>query len=211
MYYLLLCWCYICCYTLLFYHFTLCNSCKQFFLLQLSYVHSCCHSPAVICLLCCWLVTCPEISCPSAVLNWLNWAKSQDFLLTCPVFLHLKRGNITPTTQALYWQRSDGWNTDTRKKSKSVIMFASKFWLKVMQLWKLSSCSPQHTVVPLVLQHQHRTDAQISTVTAVVFPGEGSSVWKTADSAGCVIWLYSLWVMGAGPLPGKTKPNPIRR
>lgn len=90
-------------------------------------------------------------------------------------------------------------------------MFASKFWLKVMQLWKLSSCSPQHTVVPLVLQHQHRTDAQISTVTAVVFPGEGSSVWKTADSAGCVIWLYSLWVMGAGPLPGKTKPNPIRR
>lgn len=31
------------------------------------------------------------------------------------------------------------------------------------------------------------------------------------DSAGCVIWLHSLWVMGAGPLPGKTKPNPIRR
>lgn len=56
------------------------------------------------------------------------------------------------------------------------------------------------------MEPQHRTDAHISAVTATVFPDKSSSVWSTGDSAGSVIWL-----IGTGPLPGKTKPNPIRR
>lgn len=60
-----------------------------------------------------------------------------------------------------------------------------------MRPWKWSSCPPS-TLLFLqeqLFHHHHRTDAQISTQTAAtVFSDEGSSVWATGDSVGCVIW-----------------------
>lgn len=72
------------------------------------------------------------------------------------------------------------------------------------------------------MQHQHRTNAQISAVTATVFPGECSSVWNTVGTV-LAVWFGSThcgsWVLAPCqakqnliPSAGKARPplsNPI--